>query len=126
MGTKDFNFIDNIISKLRLRKVLPFVKQGDIVLDFGCGYHALFLNEISHIIKKGVGVDYDVDEISHTHNIELKKLRFINKLPFPDKSFDKVFMLAVIEHLSPESGKRLMSEISRILKKGGKLVLTTP
>lgn len=126
MGTKEFNFIDTIISKLRLKKVLPFVNKGDTVLDFGCGYQASFLKEISHLVKKGVGVDYDVDEISVAHNIELKKLQFKSKLPFPDRSFDKVFMLAVIEHLEPETGGRLISEISRILKKGGSLVLTSP
>ena len=126
MGTKEFNFIDIIISKLRLKKVLPFVKRGDSVLDFGCGYQASFLKEISHLVKKGIGVDYDVDETSIAHNIELKKLRFKSKLPLPDKSFDKVFMLAVIEHLALETGRRLFDEISRILKKGGSLILTTP
>src|SRR3989338_7660506 len=126
MGTKDFNFIDTIISKFRLQKVLPYVKQGDTVLDFGCGYQASFLKEISHLVKKGVGVDYDVDDSSIAHNIKLKKLRFISDLPLPDKSFDKVFMLAVIEHLTPKTGRRLICEISRILKKGGNLILTTP
>lgn len=126
MGTKEFNFIDTIIAKLRLRKVLKYVKKGDTVLDFGCGYHAHFLRKISPLIKNGVGVDYDVDEVAIVPHIELKKLQFRSKLPFPDATFDKVFMLAVIEHFTPDVGKRLMNEIARILKNGGSLILTTP
>lgn len=45
-------------------------------------------------------------------------------LDFPDYYFDYVTMLAVIEHLSqPEE---LISEIWRVLKPDGKLIITTP
>jgi len=46
------------------------------------------------------------------------------RLDFPDGSLDCVSMLAVIEHL--KSPREVMREIHRILKPGGRLVLTTP
>lgn len=126
MGTREFNFIDVLIANWRLRKVYGYATKGDTVLDFGCGYQAFLLRRISPIIKKGIGVDYDVKNGYVSNNVVLKKLRFSSKLPFKSSSFDKIFMLAVIEHFSPYTAKRLISETDRILKKGGYLVLTTP
>ncbi|WP_240902228.1 class I SAM-dependent methyltransferase [Wenzhouxiangella sp. XN24] len=47
-----------------------------------------------------------------------------NGLPFPEASFDLIWCSEVIEHLvSPEA---FVSECNRVLKPGGRLVLTTP
>jgi len=45
--------------------------------------------------------------------------------PYPDESFDTVLCCELIEHLF-EDPMHMMSEISRVLKPGGHLVLTTP
>ncbi len=45
--------------------------------------------------------------------------------PYPDESFDTVLCCELIEHLV-EDPMHMMSEINRILKPGGHLVLTTP
>jgi SAM-dependent methyltransferase len=45
-------------------------------------------------------------------------------IPLPDNSFDAIYLLDVIEHVKDES--KLIDEVLRILKVGGKLVLTTP
>jgi len=45
-------------------------------------------------------------------------------LPFPDASFDVVLCTEVIEH-TPDPG-RAISELARVLRGGGTLVLTTP
>jgi SAM-dependent methyltransferase len=45
--------------------------------------------------------------------------------PFPDESFDLVLWCEVLEHLQRDPLAALR-EISRILKAGGKLILTTP
>jgi len=45
--------------------------------------------------------------------------------PYPDASFDTVLCCELIEHLF-EDPMHMMSEINRILKPGGHLVLTTP
>ena len=45
--------------------------------------------------------------------------------PYPDASFDTVLCCELIEHL-PADPMHMMSEINRILKPGGHLVITTP
>ena len=45
-------------------------------------------------------------------------------MPFKDSYFDKVIFTEVLEHLKNE--EKAISEISRVLKKGGTLLLTTP
>jgi len=45
-------------------------------------------------------------------------------MPFPDEYFDTVLMIEVVEHV--EGDEAAMSEIRRVLKPGGALVLTTP
>lgn len=126
MGTKDFNILDNIIAKLRLKKVVSYVDNGDRVLDFGCGYQAYFLRHIKNIVSSGIGIDYDIENIKIGGNVKLVKLRFIDRLPFADNYFDKVFLLAVVEHIPLMSEFPLLSELRRVLKKGGKIILTTP
>jgi SAM-dependent methyltransferase len=49
-------------------------------------------------------------------------------LPFPDATFDKVFSVSVLEHVSPPRGGDLlaMKEIARVLRPGGCLAATFP
>lgn len=48
-----------------------------------------------------------------------------DRYPYPDESFDTVLCCELIEHLFQDP-MFLMSEVNRILKPGGHLVLTTP
>ena len=47
-------------------------------------------------------------------------------LPFLDGTFDAVFALHIIEHLTPDEGKSFATEIYRILKPGGQVRISTP
>ena len=125
MDTKNFNFLDKIIAKIRLGNVISFVDKDDKILDFGCGSTSFLLNNIKSKIKSGVGIDYDVDSRKE-ENIEYIRFKFDKKLPFKDGSFDKIFMLAVLEHIDVDKVDLLFTDFKRILKKGGKIVLTTP
>lgn len=60
--------------------------------------------------RQDTAVDYDVD------------LR--NGLPYEDESFDIVLLVEVLEHISCHDD--IIRELSRILKPGGILILTTP
>jgi SAM-dependent methyltransferase len=42
------------------------------------------------------------------------------------ETFDMVLLFEVIEHLSLEEGRELVSKIYRVLNPGGKVILTTP
>lgn len=48
------------------------------------------------------------------------------KIIYPDKSFDVVFMLDLVEHLYPEELKQAFLEIKRVLKPGGRAIIHTP
>ena len=45
-------------------------------------------------------------------------------LDAPDNHFDRVFCLSVIEHLDADTARRGMREMARILKPGGRLIVT--
>lgn len=58
----------------------------------------------------GIPIDYGVD--------------LLQRLPYDDASFDGVLLVEVIEHL--ENHRIALSELARVLKPGGVLLLTTP
>ena len=64
---------------------------------------------------------YKTYHINKFHNIDLEE----SPLPFSDKSFDVVLMLEVIEHLYNDP-MRVLSEVNRVLKDDGALILSTP
>lgn len=47
-------------------------------------------------------------------------------LPFDDHHFNIVTLLAVVEHLNPDSMAVLFREIFRVLQPGGRVIMTTP
>jgi len=47
-------------------------------------------------------------------------------LPFPDMSFDSVTALEVIEHLHRNEQRQAVNELKRVLKRGGRLVVSIP
>ena len=46
------------------------------------------------------------------------------RFPYPDAAFDLVFAFSVLTHLMPESAERYISEASRVLASGGRMLLT--
>ena len=57
------------------------------------------------------------------------KIRYYDvrrRLPFEDNTFDAVYAMHVIEHLSPREGLHFVQELKRVLKPGGICRLSTP
>ena len=101
--------------------------RGGEVLDAGCGegYGADLLARAG--ATRVVAVDNDPSVIAHIDERypDVEPLRAdLAALPLPDAAFDVVVSLQVIEHLPDVP--RYLSELRRVLRPGGELVLTTP
>lgn len=111
----------------RYMSVLDAVK-GKVVLDVasGAGYGT---NLIASKAKFVTGVDYSKDAIEYSQNLyKSKNLEFIcgdaQNLPIKDKSVDVVISLETIEHL--KEPEQFVKEVKRVLKPGGKFIVSTP
>lgn len=64
---------------------------------------------------------YNTKYVAKKMNWDIEALdRDISKpVPFPDNSFDRVFSICTVEHLSSSVRRSMMREVARVLKPGG-------
>ena len=112
------NFTDYM--KITIREVINFFEkdlQNKKILDLPAG-NGLVSNELKLNGADVVSADIN-DAYPHYIQADMEK-----KLPFNDGEFDAVICLEGIEHtMRPEA---LFSELARVLKKGGLLIISTP
>jgi SAM-dependent methyltransferase len=124
------------------------LKSTDNVLDVGSGFGRMavpltdFLSPNScyeglEIIPKGVDwcrkkitskfknfkfqlIDIKNDRYNPKGKLKASDLKF----PFEDESFDFIILTSVFTHMLPSDLENYMSEISRVLKKGGSCLIT--
>lgn len=119
------NIYDKLLRYLRIKRVIKEINLCEQILDIGCDYDCYFLNKIEDkILVKGFGIDQKEILFKGTDKIYPIQYKIVKTIPFPDSFFDIVTMIAVIEHI--EYPDDVLKECYRILKKGGKLVITTP
>jgi ubiquinone/menaquinone biosynthesis C-methylase UbiE len=90
------------------------------LLDVGCGekpYAPLFRD----LVDEHVGVDHP-ESIHPLGAVDVLATAY--DIPLEDASFDTVLMTEVLEHL--EEPGRAIAEARRLLRPGGKLILSTP
>ena len=131
--TQDYNLIADDFSRTRwniwaeFSIFRDFVKDGDRVLDVGCGNGRLLELFKDKIINyAGIDVSEKLIDLAKKKYPENNFLVADNlNLPFPENNFDKVFSIAVL-HTIPSKGLRekAISELKRVLKPGGFLILT--
>jgi SAM-dependent methyltransferase len=104
----------------RIEVALPHLPPSGRVLDVGCGDRtAIERFSAQRPDLEFVGADLrDVDPGSGIVRADSQAL------PFADRSFDGVLMLAVIEHVPDQ--RAALHEVRRILTDGGVLLVTTP
>jgi len=109
------------VHKKLLRYLFNFDKNLEI-LDLGCGTGILIKKIIMNGFKNIYACDgFDKPNIVNFTNF--KKANFENELPYINNKFDIIILSEVIEHL--ENPNFLLTEVHRILKKGGMLFLST-
>lgn len=101
------------------------------ILDIGCGSSRLPVE----LASRGYQA-WAIDLTKYPYPITHPNLVFvqgdIRKTLFPDNFFDRVIAVSSIEHIGlgtdndPYGDKRAMAEVVRILKVGGKVIITVP
>jgi ubiquinone/menaquinone biosynthesis C-methylase UbiE len=106
------------------------IKRGDRILDLCCGTGTLtiLLRKLLYKDCEIIGVDLSTGQIAKA----LKKNRYsnlkfevmdANKLEFPNDYFNHVVISAALHEMDNNQRLRVLSEIYRVLKKGGVLLI---
>jgi len=113
-------------SKIRNDMLRAFLAPGpgDLVADLGCGSgRALLWNRDWR--ARTVGIDiapYFANEARRDVDLLLGDLR---RLPFAEGAFTKAYSLDVLEHLSPDALRGMLTEAARVIAPGGELFVYT-
>ena len=129
--TRGYGFLEGFLAKKRASVadgLIPAASRKGRILDIGCGTYPYLLSKID--FKEKYGLDQNLNESCREQfkEINLQKFDIGNEktLPYQDAYFDIVTMLAVCEHLDQNLLAEKFTEIHRILKSGGRLIITTP
>lgn len=100
---------------------------GAKMLDVGCGMARLY--ETAH--KRGIsyqGIDISTEQIKEGKKLHPEAELVVGSmlhLPYADASFDAVFIVASLHHLvTRQERQQAVDEALRVLKPGGKVVVT--
>jgi 2-polyprenyl-3-methyl-5-hydroxy-6-metoxy-1,4-benzoquinol methylase len=108
--------------------LLGHVCAGERVLDVGCG-EGRFAAALAGAGAEVVGLDVALEPLRrarerHPELVDLRQAPAAGAWPLEDASFDVVWAGEVIEHVADTAG--WLSEVRRVLRSGGALVLSTP
>lgn len=107
------------------QRVLKYLSAQTRCLDYGSGRGKVAQMNFKGIAGFMAGVDpeaavFDNPFLDHAALLDLAN----NHIPHPDASFDVVFADNVMEHV--EYPTAVLTEIARVLKPGGRLLVKTP
>jgi 2-polyprenyl-3-methyl-5-hydroxy-6-metoxy-1,4-benzoquinol methylase len=114
--------------RARLDFLLAHVPPGARVLDVGCG-EGWFTAALAAAGREAVGIDVAEEPLRRARarepGLDLRRVPAEGGWPsLRDVSFDAVWAGEVIEHVADTAG--WLSEVRRVLRSGGTLVLSTP
>lgn len=128
--TRGRGLLEPLLAKFRAQRantlIPPDLRAGRI-LDIGCGSYPYFLSHT--VFQQKFAVD-QLPPSEHGQRLNIQwhtlDLNSTPKLPFEDDFFNVVTLLAVVEHLNPNSMAALFTETYRVLQPNGVVIMTTP
>lgn len=130
MGLKEYEkeyyaqaFQDEEDNEQRIKRVLEVIGSGRKVLDIGC-WDGTIGQRIEAQGNQVTGIDLSPGAVAQAKKrINAMEGDVEAGLPFPDASFDLVFMGDIIEHIFDT--RKVFKEVHRLLKPGGRFLITT-
>ncbi|HKD80607.1 MAG TPA: methyltransferase domain-containing protein [Candidatus Angelobacter sp.] len=110
---------------------LAGLKRGESVLDVGCGTGTLAIAAKRHVGSAGkvYGIDASPEMIARARNKAKKATAdvafenaIVEKLPFPDATFDVVLSTTMLHHLPDKARRQCLHEVRRVLKPAGRFL----
>jgi ubiquinone/menaquinone biosynthesis C-methylase UbiE len=111
---------------------LAHLAPGESVLDVGCGTGSLAMIAKERVGPSGrvSGIDASPEMISRARKRARRagadvtfETAVVEALPFPNASFDAVVSTVMMHHLPDEARHQCLSEIRRVLKPRGRLIV---
>ena len=129
--TRGTGLLEPTLARWRARRannLIPAHLRSGRILDIGCGSYPYFLAHTAFREKFAVEQVPLPGQVTSDLKIEFFNLNLNEKpaLPFAAGFFSVVTLLAVVEHLNPNSMALLLRDIFRLLQPGGLVALTTP
>lgn len=112
---------------LRMGFLLAGVSAGQRVLDLGCGegvFASALLRAGAHVTAVDVAEEPLRRARAADPRLDLRLIDGEGAWDLPDSAFDVVWAGEVIEHVADTAA--WMSELRRVLRSGGRLLLSTP
>jgi ubiquinone/menaquinone biosynthesis C-methylase UbiE len=103
--------------------------ESPTILDFGCGCGRMvrFLNNTS-ASKTIHACEVNPDHVGwcrdNLNNVKVSQCDVLPPLPYQDQMFDLIYGLSVFTHLSESHAAQWLSEMKRVLKRDGILIVT--
>ena len=98
------------------------IAPGESVLEVGCN-QGVMVKKLRSLGIDAYGVDINEKAVKEAA-VEYVSVMDATRLDFPDNTFDKLFSLHTIEHI--EDTQKVLGEMERVLKPGGRIVLMYP
>lgn len=106
-------------------------KPDERVLDIGCGSGVVAAAMADASVRECLGIDGSADAVAFaSRQFRRPNLRFerclVDELDLPEGYFDAAVCMELVEHIHLDQGRILLDSLYRLLRPGGRLLITTP